>query len=86
VENLAVPSFKAARRYRIEPSGRRFDGDANFSHLAVYEYDGDLKRMREGLQRRLDSGQVILPPWFDQILFQSWDATAIDDLIEVPPR
>ncbi len=81
-ENIEVPSFRAVRRYRIEPSGRRFDGEAHFSHLALYEYNGDLQGMRQGLQARIDSGAVVLPPWFDQVLFQSWDATAVDERVE----
>jgi hypothetical protein len=81
-ENVQVPCFSAVRRYQIEPSGIRFQGDAEFTHMALYEYDGDLVGMRKGLEERKQAGQIVLPPWFGEIKFQSWNATAIDERVE----
>ncbi len=81
-EIIEGPSFAAARRYRIDASGDPPCSQASFSHLALYEYDGDLQTMQAGLQARISSGEVFLPPWFDQIVFRSWDAIAIDERAE----
>jgi hypothetical protein len=85
-ENIEVPVFSAARRYRVgaSPSRPVGPGGVAYSHLAVYEYDGDIEAMQRGLKARIDSGDVVLPPWFDQIDFQAWDCAAAEDRVEAP--
>lgn len=79
-ENLEVPGFHAARRYRIDRIRGEADGD--YRHLAVYSYDGDLAGMRRGLAERKEAGAIELPPWFDRIAFQSWDCAAVEDRVD----
>lgn len=79
-ENLEAPGFHAARRYRIDSV--RGSAGAGYHHLAAYAYDGDIHAMRRELAARSQSGAIVLPPWFDDITFQSWDCTALEDRIE----
>jgi hypothetical protein len=79
-ENMAQPGFHGGRRYSVEPA--RGNGMPQHTHLAAYEYDGDLDGMRERLDRRIKAGEIVLPPWFGGITFQSMDVTAIEPRIE----
>jgi hypothetical protein len=81
-ENIAQPGFHGARRYAVEPT--RGDGLPQHTHLAVYEYDGDTRAMGERLDRRIEEGEIVLPPWFGGIRFQSMAASAIEERVEAP--
>jgi tRNA A37 threonylcarbamoyladenosine biosynthesis protein TsaE len=78
-ENIVSPGFLSARRYAIEPSQ---DEAIRFSHLALYEYEGDMGIWRSDLTRRIETGDVVLPEWFPQIRFSSWSAQPLGDRIE----
>jgi hypothetical protein len=78
-ENIVSPGFVSARRYALEPSQ---DEAVPFSHLALYEYEGDMSIWRTDLTRRIESGDVVLPEWFPQIRFSSWAALPLSDRIE----
>lgn len=70
-ENIQSPGFVSAQRYSV----RRVVGPEEVgyeSHLAVYEYEGDMSRWRTDLSARLESGEVRLPEWFRRIGFTSW--------------
>jgi len=81
-ENIVSPGFVSARRFAIEPSQ---DEAVALSHLALYEYEGDMSIWRTDLTRRIETGEVVLPEWFKGITFSSWAATPLSDRI-VPVR
>jgi hypothetical protein len=95
-ENIVVPGFLAARRFAVDPvivgsrtAPRRFapasgDGGASvaYSHLAMYEFEGDIESLRTALFERIESGETILPEWFDEIRFATWTCTSLGDRIE----
>jgi hypothetical protein len=73
-ENIESPRFISAQRYSVreiaagEPVGPE-------QHLSLYEYAGDMMEWRTDLNRRLANGDVVLPEWFKDIKFRSWDCT-----------
>jgi hypothetical protein len=78
-ENIVSPGFLSAKRFAIEPSQ---DEAVRFSHLALYEYEGDMSTWRTDLTRRIETGDVVLPEWFPGIRFSSWAALPLSDRIE----
>jgi hypothetical protein len=78
-ENIVSPGFVSARRYELEPPREE---PVAFSHLALYEYEGDTSTWRTDLTRRIETGDVVLPEWFPQIRFSSWAALPLSDRIE----
>lgn len=83
-ENLEAPGFRAGRRFGVEHTVARAEPDAAFSHLAVYETAAPLDDLRAGLNRRIDSGEVILPDWFGEIGFSSWYCRPLEERVEAP--
>lgn len=81
-ENIVSPGFLSAQRYAITPAR---DAPVPFSHLALYEYEGELSTWRTDLDRRLATGEITLPEWFPQITFGSWDCRPLTDRI-LPER
>jgi tRNA A37 threonylcarbamoyladenosine biosynthesis protein TsaE len=77
-ENIQSPGFLSTRRYAITPAR----GEARLTHLALYEYEGEQDRWREDLDGRIDRGDIVLPDWFDEITFESWDCQALTERIE----
>ena len=80
-ENIETKGFLSAERYALK-AGRPTGVD--FRHLAVYEYTGDYQALREDLERRIEAGKIVLPEWFPQIQFGSWECRAIDERAEAP--
>jgi tRNA A37 threonylcarbamoyladenosine biosynthesis protein TsaE len=78
-ENIESPGFLSTRRYSVTPSRGH---TKPLTHLALYEYEGDSADWREDLDRRIETGEIELPEWFDEITFESWDCTALTDRIE----
>jgi hypothetical protein len=83
-ENLEAPGFRAGRRFAPQPTGVGPQPDAPFSHLAVYETGAPLDELRAGLNRRIDTGAVILPEWFGEIGFGSWYCSPLEERVEAP--
>ncbi len=80
-ENIATPGFVAGQRYAVQavvPSGAE---PVPYSHLALYEYDGDIASLRTALDERREAGDIVLPDWFPKIAFGTWDCIAIDDRV-----
>jgi len=75
---LAVPGFRAARRYRV-------DGVVSerpptmYRHLSLYRVDGDGTEAMAELDRRVQAGDVPLPDWFGAIRFASFEGRALED-------
>ena len=80
-ENLEAPGFVAGQRFRLEPSVGK---EAPHSHLALYEFEGDIARWRTDLDERISSGAIVLPEFFPRIRFGSWECTPIDERVVVP--
>jgi hypothetical protein len=76
-ENLTAQGFLNGWRFRLVPVVRDPAGPTESTHLALYEVEGDLAALREGLAAARESGRVSFPQWFDQIRFVSFDATAL---------
>src|SRR2546428_13282 len=68
-ENIVSPGFFSARRFAIQPAREE---PVAFSHLALYEYGGEMSRWRTDLTRRIETGEIVLPEWFGGIRFSSW--------------
>lgn len=79
-ENIVSPGFVSAQRYALDPV--RDDEPVNHSHLALYEYAGDMSIWRTDLTRRIETGDVVLPDWFKGITFSSWSCRPLSDRIE----
>jgi hypothetical protein len=84
-ENIESPRFVSAQRYRIHEvvNGVHAGGE---QHLALYEYDGDMSEWRTDLTRRIQTGDVVLPEWFKQIKFRSWDCEPVGNLLTPQSR
>jgi hypothetical protein len=80
-ENLEAPGFVAGQRFRLTPS---VGNEAPHSHLALYEFEGDIARWRTNLDDRIAAGEIVLPEFFPRIRFGSWECTPVDDRVIVP--
>jgi hypothetical protein len=78
-ENIVSPGFVSARRYAIEPTQEE---PVRLSHLALYEYEGDMSVWRTDLTRRIEAGEIVLPEWFGGIRFSSWNCIPLEDRVE----
>jgi hypothetical protein len=78
-ENIVSPGFLSAKRFALEPAA---DEPVRYSHLALYEYEGDMSVWRTDLTRRIEAGDVVLPEWFPQIRFSSWSCSPLSGRIE----
>jgi hypothetical protein len=80
-ENLEAPGFVAGQRFRLTPAR---GSEETHTHLAYYEFEGDISRWRDNLDSRIKSGDIVLPEFFPRINFGSWECTPIDERVEVP--
>jgi hypothetical protein len=97
-ENIIVEGFLGGQRFAVDQtmSGSRvasgtFESDIGapgaqarpFTHMAMYEYDGrTIEELRTDLFARIESGETVLPPWFDQVTWMTWNCHAIEDRVE----
>ena len=77
-ENIESPRFVSAQRYEVR---RLIAGveEPSHTHLAAYEYDGTYEEWRDHLSGRLQSGDVVLPEWFREIQFESFDGSPVGE-------
>lgn len=78
-ENIVSPGFLSAKRYAVRAVP---DGSAPFTHLALYEYEGEMSGWRTDLARRIESGEIVLPAFFSEIHFSSFDCTPLGERVE----
>jgi hypothetical protein len=91
LEILAVPGFRAARRFRLEGVVNP-DVSPAFRYLVVYELDGDPEAAMAALEQANlgsaelytelkagDEGLLPLPPWFGDVLFASWNCYSLGE-------
>jgi hypothetical protein len=97
-ENVEVPGFVAGQRFAatLVMSGSRtapgrFTSDSetvevapslDFRHVAMYEFDGDIADLRRALFERIESGDTVLPDWFDEIRFMTWTFAPVDERVQ----
>jgi hypothetical protein len=73
-EILAVPGFKAAQRFAVEPVPRRSGPlAAPQDHLALYEILGTPLEANAALSDAGRSGGMVLPDWFGEIEFTPYN-------------
>jgi hypothetical protein len=87
-ENIQTPGFKGVERYAVNPvvvgkgvgpSRASVDpGTIRYDHLAVFEFEGDIADVRADLNRRVQSGDIVLPKWFNDVPFSTWNCISID--------
>lgn len=78
-ENIVSPGFVSARRFAVTPATGT---PGPFTHLALYEYAGEMSTWRTDLTARIESREIVLPDWFPEIQFGSWDCRPLSGLIE----
>lgn len=97
-EILAVPGFRAAQRFRLEPVVEDPDSPAQYRFLAIFELEGDAHELfaeqaRQGLNTRESyvelkksdpTSMPPLPEWWDGVRFASWICTPVGDRVETP--
>ena len=76
-EILVVPGFVSARRYALSPEVVEADNPVQFTHLSLYEVEGDVPDVMAKLDAEAASGRMQLPEWFDEIHFASWNAAPL---------
>lgn len=83
-ENLEVEGFRGGRRFALEHTVAAGEPGAGFSHLAQYECSAEIAELRTALDRRRESGEIVLPPWFGEIRFSSWYCRPLEERVEGP--
>ncbi len=48
----------------------------------MYEFEGEMERWRSDLTRRIETRDVVLPEWFPQIQFGSWECSPVSGLLQ----
>ena len=89
-----MPGFRSARRFRLRGVVNP-DLSAPFTHVVVYELDGDpdaaldlLAKANLGnaevyaAQKETDEGFLPLPAWFGDVLFASWNCYSLGAAVE----
>jgi tRNA A37 threonylcarbamoyladenosine biosynthesis protein TsaE len=78
-ENIVSPGFLSAQRFSVTAAR---DNATPLTHLALYEYEGEMDTWRQDLERRIDEKDIDLPEWFGEITFESWDCSPLTERIE----
>ena len=94
-ENIRTPGFREVSRFKVNPvvvgkgvgpSRSAVDPDTIlYNHLAVFDFDGDIADVRAHLNQRVQSGDIVLPPWFNNVPFATWNAVPIEERV-LPER
>jgi hypothetical protein len=79
---LGVEGFAGARRFDLE-AARGDTSPTMYTHLALYEIDGDAHEAMDRLGQATESGQVPLPDWFGGIRFASFHTSALEGPIDL---
>jgi hypothetical protein len=80
-EILVVPGFVSAHRFKLSGEVVDPDNDTVYTHLSLYEIEGDVDQVMRDLDDEAASGRMQLPDWFDQIRFASWNAASLGDRV-----
>ena len=80
-EILAVPGFVSARRYALAPDVVESENPVAFTHLSLYEIEGDVDAAMKALWDDASQSAMDLPEWFGDIRFASWNAGPLGDTV-----
>lgn len=80
-EILVVPGFVSARRYALSPDVVEAENPIAFTHLSLYEIEGDVDDAMKALWDDASQGAMDLPAWFKDIHFASWNATPLGETV-----
>jgi len=80
-EILVVPGFKSARRFTLVPEVVDPAAGTSYTHLSLYEIEGDVAQVMRALDEEASSGRMDLPEWFDEIRFASWNAASLGERV-----
>lgn len=80
-EILVVPGFKSARRFALSPEVVDPANGTGYTHLSLYEIEGDVAQVMRDLDAEASSGRMDLPDWFDEIVFASWNAASLGERV-----
>jgi hypothetical protein len=80
-EILAVPGFVSARRYALAPDVVEERNPVQFTHLSLYETEGDVDDVMKALWADSSQGGMDLPDWFKDVHFASWNASALGERV-----
>jgi hypothetical protein len=80
-EILVVPGFVSARRYALSPDVVEAQNPIAFTHLSLYEVEGDVDDAMKALWDDASQGAMQLPEWFEDIHFASWNATPLGETV-----
>lgn len=83
-ELLVVPGLISARRYALSREVVDPQTKTVFTHLSLYEMDGEVADVMRALDEENESGRMQLPDWFDQIVFSSWNAVPLGIKVHEP--
>lgn len=80
-EILVVPGFESAHRFKLSQEVVDPDNGTVYTHLSLYEIEGDVPTVMRDLDEEAASGRMQLPEWFDEIRFASWNAASLGDKV-----
>lgn len=80
-EILVVPGFKSAQRFTLDPEVVDPEAGVSYTHLSLYEIEGEVGKVMRDLDEEAASGRMQLPEWFDEIRFASWNAASLGDRV-----
>ena len=84
-ENLHGPGFTRAWRFRVEPTPNNEAGPTTWSHLAIYEVDGEIRsRLAELTEARKEHG-FTSPDWFATSPRASIDGFTVTPHVDTSP-
>lgn len=80
-EILVVPGFVSARRFSLHQVVVDPTAKVEYTHLALYELEGNPDEVMAALDQEIESGRMQLPEWFDRIRFASWNCISLGDRV-----
>jgi hypothetical protein len=80
-EILAVPGFVSAQRFALSTDVVETQNPIAFTHLALYEVEGEIPDVMKALWDDASQGAMQLPDWFDDIHFASWNASPLGEKV-----
>jgi hypothetical protein len=81
-EVLALPSFVAAHRLRLDFVSATSEPAERYTFLTRYEITGPFEAAWQQLRTAVDGGQMTFEDWFGGVESQGWQCTPIGGRIE----
>lgn len=97
-EILAIPGFRAAQRYQLQPQVVDGATQVPSRRVVVYEVDRDAEALTAEMERmnlrdagsyeelkQTDADGPALPEWWSQVRFASWHCVPVGERVEAGP-